>query len=169
VAANLMREAGTGFLPVLEKFSRRLVGVVTDHDLCLTVLAERRNPAQVVVGECMTPDPVFCDPNDDVCTALGMMRNHGVRRLPVVNKNWALEGVVSIEDLFCDTNIDAQEVKEALSKIRKRGGRADGECRVASRHTSAKVRWFSQAIHHDRLCRRTSHDAGLGHTAPAFR
>ena len=37
LAANLMREARTGFLPVLEKFSRKLVGVVTDHDLCLTV------------------------------------------------------------------------------------------------------------------------------------
>ena len=82
----------------------------------------------------MTPDPVFCDPDDDVRTALGMMRNNGVRRLPVVNKNGALVGVVSIEDLFCETNIEAQEVREALSKIRKRGGRADGECRIASRH-----------------------------------
>jgi CBS domain-containing protein len=132
LAANLMREAGTGFLPVLEKFSRRLVGVVTDHDLCLIVLAERRNPAQVLVGECMTCDPVYCDPDDDVRTALGMMRNNGVRRLPVVNKNGALEGVVSMEDLICETDIEAREIKDALINIRKHWGRANGECRVAS-------------------------------------
>jgi CBS domain-containing protein len=133
LAANLMREAGTGFLPVLEKFSRRLVGVVTDHDLCLIVLAGRRDPVQVIVGECMTSDPVFCDPDDDVRIALGMMRNSGVRRLPVVNKNGALEGVVSMDDLICETNIEVREIKDALINIRKHWGRANGECRVASR------------------------------------
>jgi CBS domain-containing protein len=134
LAANLMREARSGFLLVLERASRRLVGVVTEHDLCLTVLAERRNPTQVTVGECMTADPVFCDPDDDVRTALGMMGNNRVRRLPVVNRNSELEGVLSIEDVLCETNIEAQEVKDALIKIRMHSGRGNGECRVASRH-----------------------------------
>ncbi len=136
VAANLMREAGVGFLPVLEKYSRRLVGVVTDRDLCLFVVAQGSPAAGVLVGECMTADPLFCRSHDDVGTALELMRGNALRRLPVVNEEGAVEGVISIDDLIRYAQIDAQQIKAALRQIcepqrRGRALRGSGEEQAA--------------------------------------
>lgn len=117
VAANLMREAGVGFLPVLEKYSRRLVGVVTDRDLCLMIVAESRPAAKVLVRECMTSDPLYCHSNDEIGTVLELMKGNALRRLPVVNEEKALEGVISIDDLIRYGGIDAHAIKAALSRI----------------------------------------------------
>ncbi len=117
VAANLMREAGVGFLPVLEKYSRRLVGVVTDRDLCLFVVAQDRPASQVLVRDCMTATPLCCRSHDEVGTALELMRGNALRRLPVVNDEGTLEGVISIDDLIRYAQIEAPAIKAALMQI----------------------------------------------------
>jgi CBS domain-containing protein len=117
VAANLMREAGVGFLPVLEKFSRRLLGVVTDRDLCLFVVAQGRPASKVTVRECMTPNPLPCRGSDDVETALELMRGNALRRLPVVNEEGTVEGVISVDDLIRYAQIEPKNIKAALSRI----------------------------------------------------
>ena len=90
-AALLMQETGTGIVAVVkDPFTPVLVGVITDRDLCLHVVAAGRNPLSTWADGCMTQDPVCCTEQYDVSLALGMMKNHQVRRLPGMKntKSW---------------------------------------------------------------------------------
>jgi len=74
-AATIMQQKDVGILPVIQDpFTTRLVGVVTDRDLCLHVVAGGRDPAYIWISECMTGDPVCCSVEDDVGHALGKLR-----------------------------------------------------------------------------------------------
>jgi CBS domain-containing protein len=100
VAARTMREQGVGILPVVRKGSGgKLVGVVTDRDICLRVVAEGRDPQKVRVAECMTSSPVCCGPRDDVHFAMLLMREHQVRRIPVVDADYHIGGMLSFSHL----------------------------------------------------------------------
>lgn len=102
--AALMDHAGTGIVPVVEELMhRKLIGVVTDRDLCLRVVAPGKYPAHTWVSDCMTPHPVCCHPEDNAETALQLMCDKRVRRLPVVDENIHLQGMLSISDFIrCD-------------------------------------------------------------------
>ena len=104
-------------MPVLEKHSCRLVGVVTDRDLCLAIVAEGRPASKVLVRECMTWNPLYCHCNDEVEKVLELMKSNGLRRLPVMDAREILEGVISIGDLIRYSGIDAHTIKAALSQI----------------------------------------------------
>jgi CBS domain-containing protein len=117
-AAVLMQENDTGILPVIhDPFTPRLVGVVTDRDLCLHVVAAGRDPASTWVDACMTEDPVYCTEQDDVSQALALMTTHRVRRLPVVDDRHEIVGMVSVSDLVCKAAIDASLITGALLNI----------------------------------------------------
>ncbi|HVP44553.1 MAG TPA: CBS domain-containing protein [Terriglobales bacterium] len=117
-AADLMKKHNTGMIPVVDDaYSRTLVGVVTDRDLCLAVVAAAREPMQVWVRDCMTPDPVFCAPEDKVEVALAVMQKHQVRRVPVVDVHKTVHGVVSIGDLVRHNAVGNGELFSALKKI----------------------------------------------------
>lgn len=117
-AASLMQQKDTGALPVTEDaFSRKLVGVVTDRDLCLIVVASGRDPSHVWVQECMTGNPVTVHPDDEVSKAVRLMREHQVRRIPVVNARNEIQGMVSLADLVRHKAIKAEELFELLEKI----------------------------------------------------
>jgi len=107
-AARTMAEQRTGILPVVRGGSGgRLIGVVTDRDLCLRVVAEGRDPKQVKVAECMTSSPVCCGPRDDVRFAMLLMREHQVRRIPVVDAELRVGGMLSFSNLVncgCDAD-----------------------------------------------------------------
>jgi len=99
-AATLMRRFDVGSLLVVnDEGHRRLLGIVTDRDLCLFVVAANLLPAAVTVEECMKRNPVCCGPDDDASHALELMRTHHVHRLPVVNPQGILVGIVSLTDL----------------------------------------------------------------------
>lgn len=99
-AGTLMRRFDVGSLLVVnDEHHRRLLGIVTDRDLCLFVVAANRLPAEVKVEECMKSNPVCCGPDDDASPALALMRTHHVHRLPVVNPQGILVGIVSLTDL----------------------------------------------------------------------
>ena len=117
-AALVMQQKDTGILPVTEDaFSRKLVGVVTDRDLCLTVLVRGRDPAHVWVEECMARDPVTCYLDEEVGAALQRMREHQIRRIPVVDEAGDLKGIVSLGDLVRQQAISPAELFETLEKI----------------------------------------------------
>ncbi len=117
-AATLMFERGTGILPVVEDaFSRKLVGVVTDRDLCRVVLVQGRDPAHVWVHECMTPDPITCSASDEIGKALRLMREHQVRRIPVVNSAQEIVGIVSVCDLVRHEVISADELYQLMERL----------------------------------------------------
>jgi CBS domain-containing protein len=116
-AAELMRRTDLGFLPVVDDpESGRVVGVVTDRDLCMQVVAANSSAA-ALVAECMTPNPVCCHPEDDVKTALARMQRNGVRRLPVVDTHQTIQGVIALSDLIHHVAANARDVYVTLSRI----------------------------------------------------
>ncbi|HVP50701.1 MAG TPA: CBS domain-containing protein [Terriglobales bacterium] len=117
-AALVMQQKDTGILPVTaDAFSRKLVGVVTDRDLCMAVLVRGRDPSHVWVQECMTRDLAACQPGEEVSAALRLMREHRVRRIPVVDEAGNLKGIVSLADLVRQRSISPAELFDTLEKI----------------------------------------------------
>ena len=117
-AALLMQETDTGIVPVIQdRFTSILVGVVTDRDLCLHVVAAGRDPSSTWVDGCMTRDPVCCAEQDNVSLALDLMKTHQVRRLPVVNEKHEVVGMLSLGDVVRKAGIEASVVAAALRSI----------------------------------------------------
>lgn len=98
-AATLMREHDCGSIPVVDnQQSRRLVGTVTDRDLAVRGLAAGKGP-DTSVRELMTPEPVSCGPEDEVEIVREVMVARLVRRVPVVNEDGVLVGIVAQADI----------------------------------------------------------------------
>jgi len=118
-AARLMREEDTGALPVGE--GDRLVGMVTDRDLAVRVAAEGRDPARTKVREVMTPEVRYVFEDEDLRHVADTMAEQQVRRLPVMNRNKRLVGVVSLSDIAKEGQ--AGEAGRALGGVAREGGR----------------------------------------------
>ena len=96
-AARLMWEGDCGVLPIVS--DRTLRGVVTDRDLFIALATRDAKPSQLTVGSVANASPITCSPRDDINQAMGKMKTHRVRRLPVVDKDGTLVGIVSMNDL----------------------------------------------------------------------
>jgi CBS domain-containing protein len=96
-AARLMKSEDVGSVPVLE--GERLVGMVTDRDIVLRVVAEGKDPQASTVGEVASKDLVTVDPQQDLDEALRLMAQHQVRRLPVVEEDGRLVGILAQADI----------------------------------------------------------------------
>jgi CBS domain-containing protein len=96
-AARLMWEGDCGVLPVIS--DRTLKGIVTDRDLFIALATRDMKPSELTVGAVAHRAPITCTPRDDVHQAMGKMKSHRVRRLPVVDKDGTLVGIVSMNDL----------------------------------------------------------------------
>lgn len=98
-AAALMREKHVGYLVVVEsEWMRRPVGVLTDRDIVVSVVAMKADPATLTAGDVMTPRVVSTDEQSSLDAALVQMRRNGVRRLPVLGTEGEVVGVLSIDD-----------------------------------------------------------------------
>lgn len=118
MAANLMNQCDSGILPVVQdSLDLKLIGVVTDRDLCLAVIAARRDPAHTVVNECMSRNAKCVGPDNDVDNAVRIMAEHQVRRLPVVEENGRLVGMISLADLIEQQGISSEMLASTLKKI----------------------------------------------------
>jgi CBS domain-containing protein len=113
-AANKMGTLDVGVLPVRE--GNQLVGMLTDRDITIRAVAAGRDPKQTTVGEVMSPDLVYCYEDQDVKVAAQMMADHQIRRLPVLNRDQQLVGIVSLGDLAVDL-ADDKLTGEALEEI----------------------------------------------------
>jgi len=96
-AARLMKSEDVGSLPVVE--GERLVGMVTDRDIVLRVVAEGKDANASTVGEVASSDLVTIDPQQDLDEALRLMAQHQVRRLPVVEEDGRLVGILAQADV----------------------------------------------------------------------
>lgn len=96
-AARKMRDANIGLLPVVE--DGKVLGLVTDRDLTIRVMAEGRNPHLTTVREVMTPEALWCYEDEPVGEATRLMEKNHIRRLIVMNRHHQLAGVVTITDL----------------------------------------------------------------------
>jgi CBS domain-containing protein len=97
-AARAMRDGRVGCLVVTR--AGHASGIVTDRDLVVRVLAEGIDPTTALVGDHATYDPVTVSVHDGIETAVERMREHGVRRLPIVNDAGLAVGIVTADDLL---------------------------------------------------------------------
>lgn len=121
-AATLMRDNDCGSIPVVENTtSNRLVGTVTDRDLAIRGLAAGQGP-ESRVGDLMTPEPVTCVPEDEVEDVRQVMVEQQVRRVPVVDTDGILVGIVAQADLAREegaaSDREVGRIVEAISEPR---------------------------------------------------
>ena len=117
-AVRMLREFDIGFLLVIDDlWTRKLIGVVTDRDLCLAALGETHDPTLTTVEDCMATDLVTCTPEMDIREILATMAEHQVRRLPVVDQDNCVRGIVGIADLIRHNAADPRDIWMALSRI----------------------------------------------------
>jgi CBS domain-containing protein len=98
-ATEMMWTGNCGFLPVVGH-DEKVVGIITDRDICVALGTRGRPSGEVTVAEVMTSNVHSCAPQDEIHKALRAMREGHVRRLPVISKEGRLVGVISMDDVL---------------------------------------------------------------------
>ena len=112
-AAQIMKDDDVGSVPVVDDAStKKLVGILTDRDIVIQVVAGGKSCAEVKVEEIMTKNPVTCKPEEDVQNAMDRMSQHQVRRIPVVDGRGRIVGIIAQADLA--TRMDRPEQTEKV-------------------------------------------------------
>ena len=93
-----MWDADCGIVPVVDD-GGHLLGVITDRDICITTGTRDLAPAQIRAVDMVRGSVVACRPDDDLQTALALMKQHRLRRLPVTTEEGILHGIVSLNDI----------------------------------------------------------------------
>ena len=121
-AATLMAEGDWGCLPVVEPGTDRIIGILTDRDIALRVVAAALDPSTTDVESVMSRGIVCCLPDDDIEDVEQYMRSHRVRRIPVVDARGRVIGIISQADLairaFRDRHaLDAEDIARTLEAL----------------------------------------------------
>ena len=109
--ARVMGENDCGAVPIVDG-ERRVVGMVTDRDICLAMATADRLPSKIPVRQVMSRKLFFCGPGDDVADALQTMQKKKVRRLPVIAEDGKLTGILSMDDVILHTESRKGKVAE---------------------------------------------------------
>ena len=112
-AARAMREEDAGAVPIVD--GERLVGVVTDRDIAVRLVAEGRDPQSTTVDDVASRELVTIDPQQGLDEALRLMAQHQVRRLPVCEEDGRLIGIVAQADVA--KHADASRTGEVVEQI----------------------------------------------------
>lgn len=118
-AAEVMKREDVGSVPVVEsRPDGRLVGIVTDRDIVVKVVAEGRAVEAGIIRDVMTPNPVCCREDDDISRAVSLMEERQVRRMPVVAADGRLTGIIAQADIATRLHRDRTtgELVEAISE-----------------------------------------------------
>jgi CBS domain-containing protein len=116
--AALMRDGDMGSLPVVE--NGKLVGIITDRDIVVRAVAEGRD-ARALIGDVMTTEIFAVRAEDYVFEAIRLMGDKQVRRVPVINENNELVGIIAMADVALETE-DEREIAETLEEISSGAG-----------------------------------------------
>jgi CBS domain-containing protein len=119
--ALIMSEEDVGVVPVIDGKSKQLVGIVTDRDLCLDVVAEGKSPQEVPVSAVMNTAPVTCLADDDLQVCLDRMKEHQLRRIPIVDEKGHCVGIISQRDIALHVT-QPTEVYETVRAISRSHG-----------------------------------------------
>jgi len=133
-AAMIMWRRDCGIVPVVRNPRGQVVGVITDRDICIATATKHREPAAIQVGDAMTKNPRTCAPTEDVHAALEAMKKAQVRRLPVLDGEGQLKGMLSLNDVSLaadrserktDAGLAYREVMDVLRAISAHRARAE--------------------------------------------
>lgn len=113
-AASTMRKLDVGALPVCD--GDRLVGILTDRDIAIRGVAEGCDPNETRVSSCMSPEILYCFEDDEAQDAEKVMQQKQVRRLPVLDRNKQLTGIVAMADIATRTD-DSEETARTIREI----------------------------------------------------
>lgn len=103
--ARLMKEKDIGPVPIVENNdSKKLIGIVTDRDLAIHVVAEGRDPNTTRVADVMSTDLITCRADEEIESALNAMSTNQLRRIPVVDGNSNLVGIIAQADIATRMN-----------------------------------------------------------------
>jgi CBS domain-containing protein len=99
-AAKLMKSGNVGSVPVIDnETTRKLVGIVTDRDLALKIVANGKDPKSTNVGSVMTAKVVCCQSEDDLQKAMDLMSKNQLRRIAIIDKDSRVVGIISQADV----------------------------------------------------------------------
>jgi CBS domain-containing protein len=114
-AAKMMKDENVGVAPIVE--GDQLVGVLTDRDIAVKVVAEGKDPKTTIVREVASTKLVTVDPQQDLDEALLLMATHQVRRLPVVEEDGKIVGILATRDVaLAGDDMKTGEVVEGISR-----------------------------------------------------
>jgi len=124
-AVELLWVRNCGILPIVNA-EQKVVGVVTDRDICIALGTRSRLPGEISVQEVASGKVYACKPEEDIRAALETMARAKVRRLPVINNDGKLEGILSMDDVVLNsekrmsaksTELSHDDIVETLKKV----------------------------------------------------
>jgi CBS domain-containing protein len=119
-AARMMRNIDAGFIPVGE--NDRLVGMITDRDIAVRGIADGRGP-ETAIRDVMSKEVLYCFDDDDMDAVSDQMAELQIRRMPVLNREKRLVGIISLGDIAQAGDGDLARSATALSGVSQPGGR----------------------------------------------
>ena len=113
--AKLMKDKDIGVLPIVETATNKLLGIVTDRDIVVRAIADAKE-SSTKVSDVMTTELFTAKPDDFAFNAIRTMGEKQVRRVPIVNDDGILQGIVSMADVALEME-DEREIAETLEEI----------------------------------------------------
>ena len=114
--AKLMSSKHIGCIPVCDT-NKKVVGIVTDRDVILRSIAWNKDVKNTPLSDIMTTDVYYCNENDEVNYAQSTMSTEQIRRLPVVNENEQIVGIITLGNLCANQYVDTDGIGETLEDI----------------------------------------------------
>lgn len=112
-AVEVMKNEDVGVVPIVEDAtSRKLVGIITDRDVVINVVAAGKDAKATTLDDAMTPSPVTVRPDDPIQNALDYMGQHQIRRIPVVDGKGRVVGIISQADIA-----NRMDIPEKFEKV----------------------------------------------------
>jgi CBS domain-containing protein len=129
--AKTMCDRNVGSVPVVkDQQSRKLIGMITDRDLCCSVIARGLDPKKTTIEKCMTANPITCSESDSVESCGRRMQERQVRRIPIVDSSNRVIGIVAQADLAL--NDKPERVSKTVAEISKNIGSRNSKSRLAA-------------------------------------
>lgn len=120
-AARIMKDEDVGIVPVVDDTSGRLVGVITDRDIALRIVAEGRDGGASVRDVMSSTKLATCRPDEDVDSVMETMASEQLRRIPIVDERGSLVGIVAQADIVRKVRND-RKAEETVERISQPGG-----------------------------------------------
>jgi len=116
--AKILRDQDIGSVPVvMDQSSRKLLGMITDRDLCCSIVAEGLDPANTKIDRRFSLNPVTCREGENINNCEQLMQEHQIRRIPIVDGEERSIGIVTQADLALKEN--AEKVSKTVAEISK--------------------------------------------------